>query len=154
MFMIDYSKEKRKKIVNILVAWYALYQALHIMLNSAYLLGLAPWFPPPPPEGWASQTSFFFNGMAFLDLINAVFSLIFAAGYFQKKPGSSVLGIVTLTISMYAAALFTIGTITSGAWDENLLGYLWFYIPFIPIIALYILLLARMISSSNNHDPL
>ncbi len=125
----------------LLVGWYALYQAFHIILNTVYLIGLAPWFPPPPSGGWHAQARYFLGGMAFLDLINAFLTLFFAWGYFQRKKWSLSVGIITLTVSLYAALLFTIGTVQSGAWTGNLLGYLSFYLPFLPIVYLYYLVI-------------
>jgi hypothetical protein len=37
----------------------------------------------------------------------------------------------------YSAIVFTYGTIAMGAWSGNLLGYLWTYIAFIPVVLLF-----------------
>lgn len=77
--------------------------------------------------------------MALTDLFNAFLTLVFVYGYFTRTKWRMWLGTLTLTISMYAAIVFTYGTIASGAWTGNLLSYLWFYLLFIPVIILFIL---------------
>ena len=120
-----------------LVAWYGIYQFGHIIFNSLYLLnpGTPPF--PPPADGWLPQTVHFLNGMAIVDLINAVLTQVFVYGHFTKATWRMWLGTLTLTISMYAAIVFTYGTIAIGAWAGNLLGYIWFYVPFIPVAILF-----------------
>lgn len=122
----------------ILVTWYGFYQAGHLIFNSLYLLhpGRPPF--PPPAGGWLSQTVHFLNGMAASDLVNAVLALVFVYGFFRRAPWRMWLGTLTLTISMYAAIVFTYGTMATGAWSTNLPGYLWFYVPFIPVVVLFI----------------
>ena len=73
------------------------------------------------------------------DLVNAILALVFVYGYFTKTQWSMWLGTMTLSISMYAAVVFTLGTIAMGAWAGNLFGYLWSYILFIPVVILFIL---------------
>jgi len=123
-----------------LVGWYGLFQAVHILFNALYLIrpGTPPF--PPPPEGWLPQTVHLLNGTASADLFNAVLSLVFVYGYFTRAKWRMWLGTLTLTISMYAATVFTYGTIAMGAWSGNLLGYLRTYIPFIPVVLLFILI--------------
>lgn len=122
-----------------LVGWYGLFQAVHILFNARYLLrpGAPPF--PPPAEGWLPQTVHLLNGIAASDLINAILALVFVYGYFARAKWHLWLGTLTLTISMYAAIVFTYGTIAMGAWSGNLPGYLWTYIPFIPVVLLFIL---------------
>ncbi|WP_144060479.1 hypothetical protein [Archaeoglobus sulfaticallidus] len=121
-----------------LVVWYGIYQASHVIVNLLYFLIPDISFPPPPPDDWSPQIVHFFTGMAATDLINAVLTLVFVYGYFKKARWSMWLGTLTLTISMYAAIVFTYGTIASGAWTGNLYGYLWFYIPFVPVVILFV----------------
>ena len=126
-------------VVKFLVGWYGLFQGVHILFNTLYLLrpGTPPF--PPPAEGWLPQTVHLLNGMAASDLINAVLSLVFVYGYFTRAKWRMWLGTLTLTISVYAATVFTYATMAMGAWNGNLLGYLWSYIPFIPVVMLFVL---------------
>ena len=132
-----------------LVGWYGLFQAVHILFNSLYLLrpGTPPF--PSPAEGWLPQTVHLLNGMAASDLVNAVLALVFVYGYFTRAKWRMWLGTLTLTISMYAAIVFTYGTIAIGAWTGNLFGYLWSYIPFIPVAILFILVSVWMVRGNS-----
>ena len=38
---------------------------------------------------------------------------------------------------MYAAAVFTYGTVAVGAWTTHLVGYLPLFLPFLPVVALF-----------------
>ncbi len=120
-----------------LVGWYGLFQIVHFIFNGLYLLhpGTPPF--PPPAKGWSSQTVHLLNGIAATDFINALLSLVFVYGYFTRAKWRMWLGTLTLTISVYAATVFTYGTIAIGAWNKNLWGYLWSYIPFIPVLILF-----------------
>lgn len=122
----------------LLVAWYGIYQAGHLLFNSLYFLrqGAPPF--PPPTGGWLSQTAHFLNGMAAGGVLDAILSLVSVYGFFRRAPWRMWLGTLTLTISMYAAIVFTYGTMATGAWSGNLPGYLWFYVPFIPVVVLFI----------------
>ena len=132
-----------------LVGWYGLFQAVHFFFNGLYLLrpGTPPF--PPPAEGWLPQTVHVLNGMAASDLVNAVLSLVFVYGYFTRAKWRMWLGTLTLTISMYAVTVFTYGTMAMGAWHENLLGYLWSYIPFIPVVVLFVLVSIWSVKGSS-----
>ena len=123
----------------ILVVWYGLYQVGHILVNGTYLL--KPGAPPfaPPEEGWSRQTVAFMNGMAAADLVNAILSVVFVSGFLRQARWHVWLGTVTLTVSMYAATVFTYGSVAAGAWNAQALQYLWLYIPFIPVVVLFVL---------------
>lgn len=133
------------KFVKGLVAWYGLYQLIHIGVNVRGLLQLARGgidFPAlPPPGGWTVQAVHFFSGMASLDLLNAFLTLVFVVGYFRRARWRWWLGTLTLTISMYAALLFDYVTLASEAWVRgNLGGYLFINITFLPVVWLFGLL--------------
>ena len=122
-----------------LVSWYGLFQAGHMVFNGLYLWrpGTPPF--PPPAEGWLPQTVHLLNGMATSDFINAILALVFVYGYFTRARWHLWLGTLTLTVSIYAAIVFTYGTAAMGAWAGNVPGYLWSYVPFIPVIVLFLL---------------
>lgn len=124
------------------MAWYGIFQAIHILINVRALAGLLRGgidFPAlPPPDGWTPQVIHFFTGMAGLDLLNAVLTLVFVLGYFRRASWRWWLGTLTLTISMYAAVLFDYATVASGAWTSaNLPGYLIINISFLPVMWLF-----------------
>jgi hypothetical protein len=112
-------------------------QAGHLVFNLRNLLdpGVPPF--PAPAEGWSAQLVSFLNGMAAADALNAVLALVFVYGYFARARWHGWLGTLTLTVSMYAAAVFTDGTVVAGAWTSHLGGYLPLYLPFVPVVALF-----------------
>ena len=135
-------KRPDSTLTKALVAWYGLYQLIHIGVNLRGLFQLARGgidFPAlPPPAGWTPQVIHFFTGMAGLDLLNAVLTLVFVVGYFRQTRWRWWLGTLTLTISMYAAVLFDYATIASGAWTGvNLPGYLFINVTFLPVVWLF-----------------
>ncbi|MCA1553245.1 MAG: hypothetical protein LC737_02580 [Chloroflexi bacterium] len=121
-----------------LVAWYGLYQAVHVGVNALYLLNPNLQLFPPPTEGWSPQAAQFLNGLAVIGLLNALMALGFVYGYFTKRHWAVWLGTVTLTVSLCLLAVFTYGTLASGAWIGNTLAYLWLYVPVVPIALLFV----------------
>jgi hypothetical protein len=65
----------------------------------------------------SAQLVSFLNGMAAADALNAVLALVFVYGYFACAQRHGWLGTLTLTVSMYAAAVFTDGTVVAGRVD-------------------------------------
>ena len=108
----------RSRWVQGLVAWYGLFQAGHLILNGIYLVrpGIPPF--PPPPGGWSAQLVGFLNGIAAADFVNAGLALGFVYGYFRWTRWWFWLGTLTLTISIYAAVVFAVGTVSIGAWSH------------------------------------
>lgn len=132
--------DPRSRLAKGLIVWYGLYQTGHFIFNGSYLIKQGDIPFASPPDGWSAQLIGFFNAMAMADLINAALSLGFVYGYFRRKQWWFWLGTLTLTVSIYAAVIFTVGTISAGAWRNHVYEYLVFYIPFIPVIVLFILL--------------
>ncbi len=132
-----------------LVGWYALYQAVHIPVNLRALARLAAGatmdFPAPPPAGgWSPDAVAFFAGMASLDLGNALLALVFTWGFYRRRGWAMPLGLITLTVSLYAALLFAYATHAAGAWRPPGRGsYLLIYTAFLPVVALYAVLLGH-----------
>ncbi len=126
------------------VVWYGLYQLIHVFVNVRGLWLLtqerAIDFPaPPPPGGWSDQVLHFFTGMATVDLVNALLTLLFVYGYVRGRRWYRWLGTVTLTVSVYAALVFDYATWASGAWTSaNLPSYLLLNVAFLPIVALFV----------------
>ncbi len=129
--------------IRILAACYGLYQAVHVPVNvrGLYLLGRRRDidFPaPPPPGGWNGQVIDFFTGMASVDLVVALLSLVFVWGLFTARRWAPALGLVCLTASVYAAVLFDYATYAAGAWRGPALGaYLFINVAFLPAVWLY-----------------
>lgn len=131
-----------ERTVKALVAWYGAFQAVHVVVNVRALANLirgGTSFPAMPPAGgWSEQAAHFFTAMASVDLVNAFLALVFVYGYFREKGWRTWLGTLTLTISVYAAMVFSYATIASGAWSTNLPGYLFLNISFFPVIVLFV----------------
>lgn len=130
--------------VRSLVAWYGLFQLVHIAVNMRGLLQLADGsldFPAlPPPGGWTTQSIPFLTAIAALDLANAILTLVFVYGYFRRAHWRFWLGTLTLTVSMYAALVFDYSTLAVGAWTRaNLSGYLFVNGTFVPVILVFLL---------------
>ena len=131
-------REPSSPISRGLLLWYAFFQTGHAGLNTWYLASPGAPLPfAPPPGGWVPQTVAFLNGAAAADLANAVLSVAFVAGFFRGARWAVWLGTVTLTVSIYAAVVFTWGIVHAGAW-RLYLGpeYLWVNVPFIPVVLL------------------
>lgn len=122
----------------LLVIWYGIYQLGHVIFNSAYLFVLDDPPFPAPPGGWSTQLIEFLNGIAAADLLNAILTLVFVYGYLRNSSWFTWVGTITLTISMYAAFIFTWGSIGAEAWNGKIAGYLPIYIAFIPVAVLYV----------------
>lgn len=127
-----------------LVIWYGLFQAIHIFVNLRGVVQLATGsidFPAlRPPAGWSPQSIHFMTAIAWLDLFNAILTLVFVYGYFKRARWQLWLGTLTMTISMYAAIVFTYATFAVGAWTpNNLFGYPFITLAFIPVVVLFCL---------------
>ncbi len=131
----------------LLAAWYGLYQAVHVPVNVRALFLLARGgaldFPAPPPSGgWSPDAVAFFTGMAALDLVNALLALVFVGGFLARRRWAAPLGLVTLTVSVYAALLFDYATYAAGAWHASgLWAYVFINVAFVPALVLYVDLL-------------
>lgn len=132
-----------EKLPRSLVAWYGLYQAAHILVNTRglYLLysGSALDFPaPPPPSGWPVETIHMMVIIGWVDLIGAFLALLFVGGYLRRARWRMWLGTLTLTISVYAAVIYNYWTIASGAWTgPNLVAYAVVNGGFLPVLLLF-----------------
>jgi len=133
---VIYLLQPRGRATRLLVAWYALFQLGHFVLNGAYLLNPGELPFHPPPEGWHPQTVSFLTGMAVADWCNTILTGVFVWGYFQARSWAGWLGTLTLTVSVYAEIVFAWGTVAIGA---NGLGtpYLWVNLPFLPVLVLF-----------------
>ncbi len=130
-----------KQRLHILVAYYGILQLLHILALIGAAIEFARTghigFPaPPPPGGWDAQAEYFLIATALVDAVNVILALLFAYGFFQKASWNIRLGYVTLTITVYSAIIFAIGTLASGAWQHNLAAYNGLALLFVPALFL------------------
>lgn len=128
------------RIAKLLVAYYALYQAVHIGVNvrglHILLSGGVLDFPAPPPAGgWSPDVVHIGVAIGFADLFGAVVALVFAYGYFRGAAWRFWAGTVALTISLYAHAIYTYWPLASGAVQGwNALAYLFVHVASLPIL--------------------
>jgi len=128
-----------------LVAWYAVYQAAHILVNARglYILysgGVLDFPAPPPPTGWPAETIHMMVIIGWADLVGAFLTLLFARGYLRRARWRMWLGTLTLTISVYASVIFNYWTLASGAWTgRNAFAYGVVNVGFLPVLLLFYL---------------
>jgi hypothetical protein len=137
-------KNQFSSFAKILIAYYGLIQATHIVaiVRSYTLLkqsGKITFLAQPPTGGWSAQAQHFLMSLGAIDFITALFALVFVYGYFSQTRWWFWLGTTTLTISVISALIYGYGTIASGAWEYHLADYLILVILFLPVAVLYIL---------------
>ena len=79
--------------------------------------------------------------MGFVDIFAIGLGLVFAFNYFFRGRMIIKLGLISLTIALSSGLIYLIGTIPSGAWQENPGAYLAVVLFFGPILPFYFLLL-------------
>lgn len=124
-----------------LVKYYSILQIFHItFLTRAgiiYLMdGRIPFPAQPPQNGWATETVPFLFGMGAVDALAAC--LAFYAGWMMIKNSIFLPNIwaVSITIAMTSAVIYCLGTLPSGAWQANPLGYGIVALAFSPLLVL------------------
>ena len=125
------------RALDVLVAWYGIFQTGHCLLNAGYLVGDGPPPFPGPPGGWSTQALGFLDAVALADLLNAVVSVAVCVAYFRGRRWSVVGGLATLVVSLYASAVFTYAALATGAWRTSTsTTYLATWLPFLPVVLL------------------
>jgi hypothetical protein len=132
--------------------YYAILQLCHLTLLTRaafmYLSGSHIPFPAlPPVGGWAIETIPFLLGMGAVDALAAGLALyggwiLIARGEFLVN-----LWVISLNIALVSAIIFSFGTIPSGAWGANLLGYGILAIVFAPLLVYFVYLMRFWIQS-------
>jgi hypothetical protein len=119
-----------------LVYWSGLWQAIHLALNIAYTLGRAD-FPPAPPEGWTEQATHIFEGLVASDIVQSLVALAFVGGYVTRKRWSFVLGLVSLSSSMFNSFSFTYFMVGTGAWAAHATDFVIIQVLWSPLVVLF-----------------
>jgi hypothetical protein len=141
---------ERKKVferrVLPLSLYYAALQLLHFcLLTRAGIVYLASGrmpFPAFPPQGgWPESVIPFLLGMGAVDGLAALLTVYLALRYLVKKHYSAGLWLVTLSAALSSAAVFCFGTLPSGAWAADPLGYGSLVVFFAPLPVLFSYLL-------------
>jgi hypothetical protein len=126
--------------------YYAILQLCHLTLLTRaaiiYLSGGQIPFPAQPPvSGWAIETIPFLVGMGAVDALAAGLAIyggwsLISQGVFLDK-----LWVISLNIALVSAIVFCFGTIPSGAWGTNAIGYGILAISFTPLFVYYVCLM-------------
>lgn len=139
-------KNLNSSFIRFLVIWYTVFQLAHL----TFLMRAAEMFikykvfifpASPPMEGWNWQAGNFLIAMAVMDAFNILLTLVFAYGYFANSRWRLLVGLLNLSMMIYSAAVFAIGTIADGAWQPNVLEYSAITLAFLPVIVLFFNLL-------------
>ncbi len=126
--------------------YYAILQICHLTLLTwagiRYLSGGQISFPAQPPVGgWAIETIPFLLGMGAADALAAGLALFSGWRLITRGEFLVKLWVISLCIAMTSAIIFCFGTIPSGAWQANPLGYGILAIAFAPLFVYYIYLM-------------
>ena len=130
------------RVANLLVGYYALYQAVHVLVNvrGLHILmtgGVLDFPAPPPAGGWGPDVVNIGVAIGFADLFGAVLALVFAYGYFTGARWRIWVGTVALTISLYAHFIYAYWPLASGAVvGTNAFLYLFVHVATVPILCL------------------
>lgn len=138
--------DKAGRALRGLAGYYGVLQSLHLLslARAGWIVlrgGEIPFPAPPPSGGWPATSLPFLLGMGAVDVAAIILGLIFVYRYFVQDKIELFLGGISLTIALVSGVEYLIGTLPSGAWQENLLAYIVVLLVFSPVIPLYILLL-------------
>ncbi len=121
--------------------YYALLQLFHltflIRAGFIYLSSNQIPFPAQPPAGgWQSQTIPFLIALGALDAIAAGLALFAGWRLIFGSVFSPDIWMISISIALTSAVIYCIGTLPSGAWGTNPLGYGIVVILFSPLTIL------------------
>jgi hypothetical protein len=126
--------------------YYAALQLMHFCLLTragiVYLTsGRIPFPAFPPPGGWPEPAIPFLLGMGIVDGLAAILTVYLAVRYLVKKQYAVGPWLVTLSAALSSAAVFCFGTLPSGSWSADPLGYGSLVVFFSPLPFLFFYLL-------------
>ncbi len=139
---------KGKSILRFLVAYYGLWQLVHLVLNLWHFFGDGQRSPIVRLVGGSMSAEQFriLEGSGYIDVLIAIpLGLAFSLAFLRGRPWALPLGLVSLTVAVYSAWLsiylhLLFGTFT---WDavSSLLGYA----SFVPHVVLWVWLVLRAV---------
>ena len=137
----------------VLIGYYGMLQCMHLLFLARAVVvyfsdGRMPFPASPPLAGWSDQVFPFFIGMGLVDAIAASLGIYFAYCVIFVKTRSLLSGLISLTAAFSSALIFLVGTLPSGAWNQNLYEYLILVMIFCPAILLYIRVLQYLLKAN------
>ncbi len=140
------ASEKITRSLRYLAYYYALLQLSHLIFltraGSIYYSSGQMVFPAQPPAGgWSVETIPYLLGMGAVDALAAGLALY--AGWVLRFRNIFLMKIwvISLTVALTSAVIFCFGTIPSGAWWINPIGYGLLGLFFAPLFLYYVSLL-------------
>jgi hypothetical protein len=146
------------KVIRWLAGYYGVLQSLHLLslARAGWLVlrgGDIPFPAPPPPGGWPSTSLPFLLGMGMVDVFAITLGLVFVYKLFYKNEIAGLLGVVSLTIALSSGVVYLVGTIPSGAWQANWVGYLAILLLFGPVVPFFILFVRYLGAQQEQQQP-
>jgi hypothetical protein len=134
------------KWIGFLSKYYAVLQIFHLtFLTRAAILysstGRIPFPAQPPDNGWLSDTIPFLFGMGAVDAVAAAMALFAGWKLFFRNQFQTPLWVISLNTAITSALIFCFGTLPSGAWGANPLGYGVLAVVFSPLFLYSVLLM-------------
>jgi hypothetical protein len=135
-------KPELSKILGLFSRYYSLLQVTHlILLTRAGLImmggGPVPFPAAPPPGGWSDSVLPFMVGMGAIDALAAGLAVYAGLILIRKKQFLNTLWLVSLSLALSSAVVFLFGTVPSGAWQADPVGYgvlIIFFSPLLPYL--------------------
>lgn len=141
---------EKTRTERLLVNYYGVLQSLHLValaISAFWLLRVGDLgaLALPPQGGWTEQAMHLLIATGLFDGLVAIGAVYFVLRYRKDDPRSDVLGSATITGSLYSAAIYSYGTLRSGAVAEHPIIYGLVGLVFAPIIPLALVFLGRRI---------
>jgi hypothetical protein len=134
------------KVLALFSRYYCLLQITHLILltRAAVIMvggGSVPFPAAPPPGGWSEEVLPFMIGMGAVDALAAGLAVYAGLTLIRKNIFLNITWLVSLSLALSSAVVFLFGTLPSGAWQADPVGYGILVIFFSPLLPyLYFLL--------------
>ena len=127
-----------KKYLNILVAWFGIFQTTHLLMHffglSEITSDVHSVFIYSSIEHVLKHDLAF--SLAILDIVYSILSLIFVFAYFNQKGWSHWFGSICLALSLNSILLFDYITIATGTLKDHSFEFIHINAGFIPVLIL------------------
>jgi len=143
------------KWIGLLARYYAVLQLFHLsFLTRAAILysstGRIPFPAQPAGSSWAVETVPFLFGMGAVDAVAAGMALFAGWKLIFRTQFQTPLWVISINTALTSAVIFCFGTLPSGAWQANPLGYGILAVVFSPLFAFYVMLMLYWTRERSN----